>query len=118
VAGRSGARAVAACPASNDGEGARRGERARRERARESRLEGVDKRNLKIINLSTHYKPGLALELNSSPKERGKQINQEDKADEHDDLFYRGSVLKNLVPVKVITKTGSLSTLSLSQTVT
>jgi hypothetical protein len=36
-------------------------------------------RNLKIINLSTHYKPGLALELNSSPKERGKQINQEIK---------------------------------------
>jgi hypothetical protein len=32
-----------------------------------------------IINLSTHYKPGLALELNSSLKERGKQINQEIK---------------------------------------
>jgi hypothetical protein len=45
----------------------------------ESRLEGVNRRNLKIINLSTHYKPGLALELNSSPKERGKQINQEIK---------------------------------------
>jgi hypothetical protein len=28
----------------------------------ESCLEGVDRRNLKIINLSTHYKPGLALE--------------------------------------------------------
>jgi hypothetical protein len=36
----------------------------------------VNRRNLKIINLSTHYKPGLALELNSSPKEKGKQINQ------------------------------------------
>jgi hypothetical protein len=36
--------------------------------------------------------------------------------DEHDDLFYRGSVLKNLVPVEVVIKTGSLSTLSLSQT--
>jgi hypothetical protein len=45
----------------------------------ESRLEGVDRRNLKIINLSAHYKSGLALELNSSPKERGKQINQEIK---------------------------------------
>jgi hypothetical protein len=32
-------------------------------------------------------------------------------------LFYRGSVLANLLPVEV-TKTGSLSTLSLSQTVT
>jgi transposase InsO family protein len=40
----------------------------------ESRLEGVDRRNLKIINLTTHYKPGLALERISSPGERGKQI--------------------------------------------
>jgi hypothetical protein len=40
---------------------------------------GVNRRNLKIINLSTHYKSGLALELNPSPKERGKQINQEIK---------------------------------------
>jgi hypothetical protein len=78
----------------------------------------VNRRNLKIINLSTHYKPGLALELNSSTKERGKQINQENKADEHGDLFYRGSVLKNLVPDEVATKTVSLSTLSLSQTAT
>ena len=43
----------------------------------ESRLEGVNRRNLKFINLSTHYKPGLALEMNLSLKERGKQINQE-----------------------------------------
>jgi hypothetical protein len=90
--------------------------------ATESRQEaprgGVNRRNLKIINLSTHYKPRLALEMNSSPKERGKQINQEKKTDEHGDLFYRGLVLKNLVPVEVVTKTGSLSTLSLSQTVT
>ena len=35
----------------------------------------------------------------------------------HKDLFYRGSVLANLLPVEVVTKTGSLSTLSLSQTV-
>jgi hypothetical protein len=40
------------------------------------------------------------------------------RANEHGDLFYRGSVLKNLVLVEVVTKTGSLSTLSLSQTVT
>jgi hypothetical protein len=32
----------------------------------------VSRRNLKFIALSTHYKPGLALELNSSPGERGK----------------------------------------------
>jgi hypothetical protein len=35
----------------------------------------------------------------------------------HKDLFYRGSVLSNLLPVEVVIKTGSLSTLSLSQTV-
>jgi hypothetical protein len=45
----------------------------------ESRLEGVNRQNLKIIHLSTHYKLGLALELNPSPKEREKQINQEIK---------------------------------------
>jgi hypothetical protein len=38
----------------------------------ESRLEGVNRRNLKIINLSTHYKSGLALEIKPSPKERAK----------------------------------------------
>jgi hypothetical protein len=43
----------------------------------ESHLEGVNRRNLKIINLSTHYKSGLALERIISPGERGKQINQE-----------------------------------------
>jgi hypothetical protein len=36
----------------------------------ESRLEGVNRRNLKFINLSTHYKPGLELEMNLSLKER------------------------------------------------
>ena len=77
----------------------------------------MDRRNLKIINLSTHYKPGLALELNSSPGERDNKSNG-NQANEHDDLFYRGSVPKNLVPVEVVKKTGSLSTLSLSQTVT
>jgi hypothetical protein len=40
----------------------------------DSRLEGggVNRRNMKFMNLNTHYKPGLALELNSSPGERGK----------------------------------------------
>jgi hypothetical protein len=36
----------------------------------------------------------------------------------HDDLFYQGSVPKNLVPVEEATKAGSILTLSLSQTVT
>jgi hypothetical protein len=54
----------------------------------------------------------------SSPGERGKQINPRNKVNEHGDLFYRGSVLKNLLPVEVVIKTGSLSTLSLCQMVT
>jgi hypothetical protein len=78
----------------------------------------VNRRNLQFINLSINYKPGLALELNPSPGERGKTNQPINKASEHGDLFYRGSVLKNLVPVEVVTKTGSLSTLSLSQMVT
>jgi hypothetical protein len=77
----------------------------------------VNRQNLKIINLSTHYKPGLVLETNSSPGE-GKTNQPRSKEDEHGDLFYQGSVLKNLVPIEVVTKTGSLSTLSFSQTVT
>jgi hypothetical protein len=36
----------------------------------------------------------------------------------HDDLFYQGSVLKNLVPIEEVIKAGSIATLSLSQTVT
>jgi hypothetical protein len=37
---------------------------------------------------------------------------------EHDDLFNRGLVLKNIVPFEEATKPGSIATLSLSQTVT
>jgi hypothetical protein len=38
----------------------------------ESRLEGVNRRNLKFINFKHNYKPGLALEIKPSPKERAK----------------------------------------------
>jgi hypothetical protein len=38
----------------------------------ESRLEGVNRRKLKFTNFKHNYKPGLALEINSSPKERVK----------------------------------------------
>jgi hypothetical protein len=76
----------------------------------------VNRRNLKFTTLNTYYKLRLALEQISSPGERGKTNQPRNKADEHGDLFYRGSILKNLVPVEVVTKIGSLSTLS--QTVT
>ena len=51
-----------------------------------------------------------------SAREGAKQIASE-LGVRHVDLFYRGSVLANLLPVEVVTKTGSLSTLSLSQTI-
>jgi hypothetical protein len=108
----------------------------------------VNRQNLKFKNLNTHYRPGLALELNPRRKivslatscsndaddvweqtqinigketlERGKGANKssENQASEHGDLFYRGSVPKNLVSVEEATKAGSISTISLSQTVT
>jgi hypothetical protein len=67
----------------------------------------VNRRNLKFTTLNTHYKLGLALELKSSPGERGNKSNG-NKANKHGDLFYRGSVPKNLVPVEEVTKTGSI----------
>jgi hypothetical protein len=42
----------------------------------ESHVEGLNRRNLKFTTLNTHYKLGLALELKSSPGEKGK-TNQE-----------------------------------------
>jgi hypothetical protein len=38
-------------------------------------------------------------------------------ASKHDDLFYRGSVPKNLIPIEKATKVGFIPTLSLSQSV-
>jgi hypothetical protein len=61
---------------------------------------------------------GVSVRIKSESEREGKTNQPRNKADEHGDLFYRGSVLKNLVPVEVVTKTRSLSTLSLYQTVT
>jgi hypothetical protein len=38
----------------------------------ESRLEGVNRANLKFTKFKHNYKPGLALELKSSTRERAK----------------------------------------------
>jgi hypothetical protein len=61
---------------------------------------------------------GVSVRNESESKREGKTNQPRNKSDGHDDLFYRGSVLKNLVPIEVVTKTESLSTLSLSQTIT
>jgi hypothetical protein len=42
----------------------------------ESRLEGGEYTNLKLINFKHNYKPGLALEIKASPKERAKNKSQ------------------------------------------
>jgi hypothetical protein len=77
----------------------------------------VNRANLKFINLSTTTSRVSVRNRNESEREGAKQIVSELRA-RHEDLFYRGSVLANLLPIEVVTKTGSLSTLSLSQTVT
>jgi hypothetical protein len=77
----------------------------------------VDRRKLKFTNLST-LQAGVRVRIKSKSRRERKTNQPRNKADEHGDLFYRGSVLKNLVPVEVVTKTESFSTLSLSQTIT
>jgi hypothetical protein len=76
----------------------------------------VNRQNLKLLKHT--LQAGVSVRTNIKSRREGKNKSNGNKADKHDDLFYRGSVPKNLVPVEVVTKTGSLSTLSLSQTVT
>jgi hypothetical protein len=63
-------------------------------------------------------KPKSMLARKLYREERGQTNQTKINASEHGDLFYRGSVPKNLVPVEEATKAGSISTLSPSQTVT
>jgi hypothetical protein len=46
----------------------------------ESRIEGVNRRKLKFTNFKHNYKPGLALEIKPSPKERVKTNQSKNKA--------------------------------------
>jgi hypothetical protein len=71
-----------------------------------------------IYKLKHTLQAGVSVRIKFESEREGKQINQEIKRMNTVICFYRGSVPKNLVPVEVITKTLSLSTLSLSQTVT
>jgi hypothetical protein len=76
----------------------------------------VDRRKLKFTTLNT-LRAGVSVRTNVKSGREGKTYQPRNKADGHGDLFYRGSVLRNLVPIEVVTKTGSLSTFSISQTV-
>jgi hypothetical protein len=78
----------------------------------------VNRRNLKFITFKHTLQVGVSFRIKFKSGREGENKSKENQANEHDDLFYRGSVPKNLVPVEEVTKTGSISTLSLSQTVT
>ena len=60
----------------------------------------------------------LALEIKPSPKERAKTNHKQMKADDTVIFVLPRFGSCKPIPVEVVTKTGSLSTLSLSQTVT
>jgi hypothetical protein len=54
------------------------------------------------------------INISKETLDRGKRNQMEINTSEHSDLFYRGLVPKNLVPVEEATKAGSIPTLSLS----
>jgi hypothetical protein len=76
----------------------------------------VDRAKLKFTKLITTTSRVSVRNNNESEREGAKQIASKWRV-WHADLFYRGSVLANLLPVEEATKAGSLSTLTLSQTV-
>ena len=79
---------------------------------RESRLEGgVNRAKLKFTNINTTTSRVSVSNKEMSPRERAQNKSQANKQVRHADLFYRGSVLSNLLPVEEATKAGSLSTL-------
>jgi hypothetical protein len=84
----------------------------------ESRLKGGGYAESKNYKLKHTLQARVSVRTNIKSGREGKVNQLRNNVDEHGDLFYRGLVLNNLVLVEVVTKTGSLSTLSLSQTVT
>jgi hypothetical protein len=71
-----------------------------------------------IYNFKHTLQAGVSVRVKFKSGRGGENKSIKNQASEHGDLFYRGSVPKNLVPIEEVTKTGSISTLSLSQTVT
>jgi hypothetical protein len=53
-----------------------------------------------ITNLSTHYKPGLALEIKSSPKERAKTKSKSNEVDETVICFTEVRFLQTYSPLR------------------
>jgi hypothetical protein len=70
----------------------------------------VNRAELKFTNINTTTSRVSVRNINES--ERGRENkSQANNQVRHADLFYRGSVLSNLLPVEEATKAGSLSTL-------
>jgi hypothetical protein len=76
----------------------------------------VNRAKLKFTKLITTTNRVSVRSINESARGR-KNKSQASIAVIHKDLFYRGSVLANLLRVEEATKAGSFSTPSLSQTV-
>jgi hypothetical protein len=71
----------------------------------------VNRAKLKFTNINTTTSRVSVSNKEVSPRERAQNKSQANKQVRHGDLFYRGSVLANLLPVEEATKAGSLSTL-------
>jgi hypothetical protein len=76
----------------------------------------VNRAKLKFTNINTITSRVSVRNINESARE-GENKSQANNEVRHADLFYRGSILSNLLPVDEATKAGSFSTPSLSQTV-
>jgi hypothetical protein len=70
----------------------------------------VNRAKLKFTNINTTTSRVSVRNKNESARE-GENKSQVNNEVRHVDLFYRGSVLANLLPVEEATKAGSLSTL-------
>jgi phage protein D len=71
----------------------------------------VNRAKLKFTNINTTTSRVSVSNKETSPRERAQNKSQANEQVRHGDLFYRGSVLANLLPVEEATKAGSLSTL-------
>jgi hypothetical protein len=70
----------------------------------------VNRAKLKFTNINTTTSRVSVRNINESTRE-GEKTNRNQMESVTRDLFYRGSVLANLLPVEEATKAGSLSTL-------
>jgi hypothetical protein len=71
----------------------------------------VNRAKLKFSKIITTTSRVSVRNIIESARERAQNKSQANNEVRHADLFYRGSVLSNLLPVEEATKAGSLSTL-------